>query len=154
MAEYWELRPAQPAEADDLTALVLRSLAHWGHDVNVPDLLERVAVEDAVTPEYVRENEAWVLEGADGVAGFHGLKPVDDDLDLTYMFLEPLLIGRGLGSRMWAHALERARATDGPRLRIVSDPEAIGFYAAMGAHLERRVEVAPGFALGLMWFEL
>jgi hypothetical protein len=89
VAEYWELRPAQPAEADDLTALVLRSLAHWGHDVNVPDLLERVAVEDAVTPEYVRENEAWVLEGAEGIAGFHGLKPVDDDLDLTYMFLEP-----------------------------------------------------------------
>ncbi len=92
--------------------------------------------------------------GSSAPAGFYGLEQVDDDLDLTYLFLEPSLIGRGLGSRMWAHALERARATGRPRLRIVSDPEAIGFYAAMGARLERRVEVAPGFALGLMWFEL
>jgi len=28
------------------------------------------------------------------------------------------------------------------------------FCAAMGARLERDVEVSPGFSLGLMWFEL
>lgn len=149
------LRPARPEEADELTALMLRSLGHWGHDVAFPELVARVAEEDAVTPDLVRRGEFWCLDAGPGATvGFYGLVPREDDVDLTYMFLEPARVGHGHGRRLWEHAVERARATGRPRLRIVSDPRAVGFYAAMGARLERRVEVADGFALGLMWLDL
>lgn len=134
---------------------MLRSLAHWGHDIAFPDLVASVAEQDAVTPDYVRRGEVWCLDDAGGdTVGFYGILPREDDVDLTYMFLAPTAIGRGNGRRLWAHAVGRARATGRPRLRIVSDPEAVAFYTAMGARLERRIEVADGFALGLMWRDL
>ena len=149
------LRPARSGEVGDLTSLMLRSLAHWGHDIAFPDLVDDLAREHAVTVDYVRRGEVWCLEDADtGVVGFYGLEPREDDVDLTYMFLDPGSIGQGHGRRLWTHAVQRARALDRPRLRILSDPQAIGFYAAMGARLERRVDVADGFALGLMWVDL
>lgn len=37
---------------------------------------------------------------------------------------------------------------------IMSDPDARGFYEAMGAALDAEVEVSPGFVLGKYWFEL
>lgn len=149
------LRPARPEEVDDLTALMLRSLAHWGHDVAFPDLVADLEEEHPVTADYLRRGEVWCLEDPGStVLGFYGIEPREDDVDLTYMFLEPGAIGRGLGRGLWAHAVERARTMDRSRMRILSDPEAVDFYAAMGARLERRVEVADGFALGLMWVDL
>lgn len=148
------LRPALPDEGDALTALMVRSVGHWGHGDTHPELVARLAAEEAVTADYVRRGEVWVLEDGDAVVGFYGLLPREDDVDLTYMFLEPRSIGRGHGRRLWTHAVQRARAMDRPRMRILSDPGAVEFYAAMGARLERRVEVADGFALGLMWVDL
>ena len=40
------------------------------------------------------------------------------------------------------------------RMLIMADPSAVGFYQAMGATLERHQEIAPGFPLGVYWYEL
>jgi GNAT superfamily N-acetyltransferase len=153
--EDWTIRVARPEETGDLTALMGRALAHWGHDVRFPDLVARALEEDAVTPAYLRDGEVWVLVDEGGATrGFHALTPRRDDVDLTHMMLEPAVIGAGCGRLLWDHAVGRARDSGRPRMRILSDPEAVGFYTAMGAWLERRVEVADGFVLGVMWFDL
>lgn len=150
-----ELRPASADEADELTGLMVSSVGHWGHDVNFPALVADLAENNAVTPNYMERGEVWVLVDDLGeTIGFYGLVPREEDVDLTYMFLEPNTIGGGFGRRLWLHAVTRARSMLLPRMRIMSDPGAIGFYSAMGAQLERRIEVVPGFALGLMWFDL
>lgn len=150
-----DFRPADPAEADVLWALTLRSLGHWGHPENFPELIAQMSAEDAITDAYIRDNDTWVLASADGApVGYYGLKPIDDGIDLTYMFLEPEAIGGGLGRRMWDHAVARARTSGKERMRIISDPMSIGFYATMGAELERKVALAPDFELGVMWLPL
>ncbi len=150
-----DFRPAEPAEADELWALTLRSLDHWGHPTNHPDLIAQMSAEDAIDAAYIRENDTWVLASGDGTTvGYYGLKPIEAAIDLTYMFLEPDAIGGGLGRRMWDHAVARARNSGNDRMRIISDPMAIGFYQAMGAELERTVALAPGFELGVMWLPL
>jgi hypothetical protein len=69
------------------------------------------------------------------------------------MFQRVELIGKGYGRLMWDHAVEQASAME-DRLLIKSDPEAVGFYSAMGASLERTQEVAPGFMIGVFWYSL
>jgi len=36
----------------------------------------------------------------------------------------------------------------------MADPGAVGFYQAMGAILERHQEMAPGFSVGVYWYNL
>ncbi len=145
------MRDADPSEADSLTELFVRSLGHWGHPENFPALVEQVIAEDRVTSDYVEHNVVRVLVDDEATVGFYGLEYHDEYDELKYMFLEPEYIGRGNGRRLWDDVV--ARVEPSRPLRIVSDPMAKDFYAAMGARLEREIEVAPGFVLGLMWFE-
>jgi GNAT superfamily N-acetyltransferase len=147
------MRAAGPTEADDLTALLGRSIGHWGHPENFPDRVAELVSNDRVTPEFIDNCIVRVLDDDGAVAGFYGLERHVEFLDLKYMFLEPQYIGGGNGRVLWNDALAHAEHPSG-RMRIVSDPMAKDFYRVMGAELEKEIEVAPGFSLGLMWFDL
>lgn len=147
------MRDADPNEADDLTALFLRSIGHWGHPENFPELVADLVANDRVTREFIEDCTVRVLEDDGSVAGFYGLEQHDEFVDLKYMFLEPSYIGGGNGRALWDDAVAHAEHPSG-RMRIVSDPMAKDFYRAMGSSLEKEVDVAPGFSLGLMWFDL
>lgn len=124
------LRCARPAEAPQLTALALRSKAHWGYNAA---FLEACVGPLTVTPARIRTSPVFVAQADQQVVGFYGLAPLGDDADLAYLFVEPAMIGRGLGGRLWRHAIETARSLGFRRLRIESDPYAEAFYRAMGA---------------------
>lgn len=146
-------RPADPSEAPLLGRMVLDGVRHWGHDVNHPEAFAGLRDHGLPTADYVATEPAYVLEDEAGVIGFYGLVVEDDFVDLRYMFLEPDRIGGGYGRRLWQHAVREA-AKHRSRLRIMSDPGAVGFYAAMGAEREGEIEVSPGFRLTRFWYPL
>jgi GNAT superfamily N-acetyltransferase len=75
---------------------------------------------------------AAAAEGAP-VLGFYALSGAGATRELEHFWILPSYIGRGVGARMFYHAVERLRA-DGTRvLRIASDPHAEESYLAMGA---------------------
>ena len=131
------IRPARPGEAGALTALVLRSKAHWGYG---PDFMARVRPLLTVTPEMVAKRPVVVLEDGALVAGLYALSevddgPADDDgatAELDLLFVDPGHLGRGHGARLFAHASAAARAAGAARLVVESDPNAVGFYERMG----------------------
>jgi GNAT superfamily N-acetyltransferase len=96
-------------------------------------------------------------EGGD-VAGFFGLVLEDEWVELLRFFLTVDRIGAGYGRELWEQALATANELREHRskIRIISDPGAIGFYERFGCALERRIVIddASGFALGLMWYDL
>jgi predicted N-acetyltransferase YhbS len=65
-------------------------------------------------------------------------------------------IGRGVGKRLWQHALGTARGLGCREIVLQSDPHAEGFYLAMGAHRagESESTVTPGRMLPLLRFQL
>jgi GNAT superfamily N-acetyltransferase len=146
-------RPARADEASQLGGLVMAGVRHWGHDVSFPEPVADLEANHLPTPEYVEESPVFVLEEDDRRVGFYGLRVHDDFVDLVYMFVDPDRIGGGLGRVLWDHAITEA-SQHGSRMRILSDPGAVGFYAAMGAELEKDIEVSPGFRLGLFWYPL
>jgi GNAT superfamily N-acetyltransferase len=148
-----ELRPARPEEADLLGRMVLAGVAHWGHDVNFPEAFEGLRRSGLPDVAFVAAHRVDVLDDGDEIVGFYSLVVGDGHVELVHMFLAVERIGTGCGRRLWDRAVKRARGL-GPTLLIMADPAAKGFYAAMGAELEDDVEVAPGFALGRMWYDL
>ena len=77
-------------------------------------------------------HEVWVLD-LDGVAvGWHRVTGHGDRAELEDLWLEPPVIGSGLGRVLFQHALGIAAALGATHLEWDADPYAVGFYRAMG----------------------
>ncbi|HYY57098.1 MAG TPA: GNAT family N-acetyltransferase [Pyrinomonadaceae bacterium] len=147
------IRQANPAEAELLTELALRSKGHWGYDA---DFLRDCRIDLTLTPEYIAASPVFVVEEKGTVAGFYSLDGRGAEVELMHLFVEPSAIGRGFGRLLFRHAVETARALGCERLVIGSDPFALDFYEAMGAHRVGHVAsiVRPGRMLPLLHYPL
>lgn len=122
------IRPARSGEADALTALVVRSKAHWGYD---EAFMAAVAADLQFTEEELADSDVLVAERDGAIAG---MVAVDDrDARLGWLFVDPAAIGTGVGGALLRAALARAAARGIGALEIDSDPNAEAFYRAHGA---------------------
>lgn len=138
-----EVRAARRDEAGLLTELALRSKAHWGYGRR---LLDTWRADLTIAPEYITAHRVIVAQAGGRVLGFCAVSGKPPEGELDHMWVDPDAIGRGVGRRLWEHALEAARAAGCTALRIEAEPHAEGFYLAMGA---RRIgEVASESVAG------
>ena len=141
-----KIRPARSGEAERLTALCLRSKAHWGYDVEFMRLSARTLV--------VREDDiavGRVLVAADAADRPIGVACVIDEaegesrvVDLADMFVDPPAIGSGAGRALFEASVDLARRLGAATMTILADPNAAPFYERMGA---RFVGMAPSDAI-------
>jgi len=125
------IRPARPYEAALLTALCRRSKAHWGNDAA---FMAACAAELTVTAERIAAGMTFVREADGAVAGMYSLDPMDDParIELDLLYVDPDAIGSGHGRALMEHAKAEARRQGARLLVVQADPNAAGFYAAMG----------------------
>jgi GNAT superfamily N-acetyltransferase len=135
------IRAARPDEAEALSELTFRSKAYWGYDeafmTACRDTLTIPAAQVEARRTAVAEQDGRIL----------GMVTVDGDPPegaMGMLFVEPDAIGRGVGRRLFEHALATARAIGFTRLKIDADPNAEPFYLAMGA---RRIGAIPSDAI-------
>ena len=133
------IRAAAPAESRFLSDLAMRSKAHWGYS---RDFLEACRGPLTVTEAFVRECAVFVLEHERRIAGFYGLLKQGQDVALEFMFVEPDVIGKGIGRQLWQHAIGSAHRLRARYLLVDADPNAEQFYVEMGA--ERIGDVQSG----------
>ncbi|MFE0805873.1 GNAT family N-acetyltransferase [Streptomyces sp. NPDC058794] len=124
------IRPARASEAELLGELALRSKAHWGYDAG---FLEACREELTVRADEVARRRALVADAGGRVLGFTTLEGEPPVGVLGMMFVEPRVIGRGVGRRLFAHTVAAGRDLGFTRLTIDADPNAEPFYRAMGA---------------------
>jgi len=146
------LRPALPREAERISALAIRSKAHWGYS---PEQMQVFSGELTLRPDELVPRNTHVLMEGDALLGFYTL--VDDESDngpeLEHLFLDPSVLKQGLGTRLLRHAQGLARARRFSRIRVQSDPNAAGFYRALNyRHLRDVPSSIPGRSIPI--FEL
>lgn len=124
------IRPARAGEAQTLGALAMRSKAHWGYS---EEFLEVVRPMLTFAETDLASSPVYVLEAAGEPAGMYRLSGSPPEGELDDLWLDPRLIGLGAGRRLFEHALQTAAELGFDSLRIESDPNAEGFYLAMGA---------------------
>jgi len=123
------IRRAAPSESAALTALAVRSKAHWGYDA----AFMQAALSDLEIPaQIIARAEAHVAERDGAVVGVYVLT-VDSGAELRDLWIDPSSIGAGVGTALWRHMLATARARGIRTVALTSDPHAEGFYARMGA---------------------
>jgi len=144
------VRGARAGEAAALTALAVRSKAHWGYD-------------DA----FMRSSQASLTVGdADIAAGrvlvaerdhlVFGLARVEPDGELGLLFVDPLALNRGVGRALFDAAAALARRLGARRMAILADPNAALFYERMGARFVSHApsDAIPGRTLPLYEYDL
>jgi GNAT superfamily N-acetyltransferase len=147
------IRRALPADAERLTEIARAAKAHWGYPAA---WLEAWAPVLRITPEYAERQLVDVGAWDHEMVAFYALEPRADYWSLEHFWVDPRWHGRGVGRRMFGHALERIRAIRPGLMVIEADPYAAGFYARMGARQTRTIPApadgAPGRTLPV--FEL
>jgi ribosomal protein S18 acetylase RimI-like enzyme len=125
------IRPARPAEAARLTAIAFASKRDWGYPAK---WLAAWAPRLTVTSAYIREHAVFVARAGRRLRGFYALVETPKYWELDHFWIHPDAIGQGIGRRLFTHARAYVDRR-GPRvLRIIADPNAVGFYQRMGAH--------------------
>lgn len=146
------LRRAIGADAAALTLLAVASKAAWGYD---SAFMHRAGPALRVTAQYVENNPVYVLEQAGATVGFFGFIASEGTAELNDFWIDPPFIGRGMGRRLWAHAVAVARDLRYTAFTIHSDPNAEKFYLHMGA-IRTGTRIAPetGRALPLLYYRV
>jgi GNAT superfamily N-acetyltransferase len=126
-----QLRDIRHNELSSLDELCLRSKAVWGYD---DAFMAACRTELTLHPDELRTTHLQVAERDAIVAGLVQLKVVGRDADLMKLFVEPALLGSGVGRLLFVWATARARCLGAVRMNIEADPGAVPFYQRMGAH--------------------
>ena len=147
------IRRARLSEADALTALAVRSKAHWGYDAA---FMARCHEALAAKPDNMKRYPYYVAERAGTVVGFYGFEPEDGQVGLALFFVAPEAIGSGVGRALMDHAKETARREGHDELIAIADPNAAAFYERMGGRPAGSVpsEVDPARPLPVLRFPL
>ena len=111
--------------------IAFNSKAYWGYDAA---FMESCRQELTVTDEMAKGDFCYVIEERKKLAGFYFLSELQrDGLEMELFFIEPAFIGKGLGGKLFKHAVALAKAKNFKYLEIQADPFAQPFYEKMGA---------------------
>lgn len=124
------IRPALPGEAAALSALAVRSKAHWGYD---EAFLDACRDELATTADECDGIHVQVAERDGAPIGYYKLAGQPPVGELADLFIDPPAIGSGAGARLLRHAIELGRSLSLHILTIDADPNAEAFYRRAGA---------------------
>jgi GNAT superfamily N-acetyltransferase len=126
-------RRARGDEVASIRELIVRSMGHWEHP---PGYLEEARELMDLSAADLARDEAWVVLANGDVAGFYRLSRAESSAaEIEEFHLDPPMIGRGIGRRMFAHACDRARAIGARRVIWSTDANALGFYDRMGGEI-------------------
>jgi GNAT superfamily N-acetyltransferase len=150
------IRAARPEEAEALTALIMRSKAHWGYET---PLLDAWRAGLALTPEFIASHYTFCAEDAatNAILGVASLfPPSDGEVYLEHLFVEPVAMGKGVGTTLWRHAVVWAKEQGAQAITLGADPNAKLFYERMGAVVVGWLDadIVPGRRQPEMRYEL
>lgn len=148
------VRPARVGEGGSLSALCLRSKAHWGYDA---EFMKLSAAALSISEADIAAGRVLVAFDASGrTIGVAGVVPNGETADLDVMFVDPPAIGGGAGRVLFEAAASLASGLGARRMTILADPNAAPFYERMGARFLRNApsDAIPGRTLPLYEYDL
>ena len=137
-----------------LTALCVRSKAHWGYDA---EFMRQSAQSLRVSSADIALGRVLVaVDGKDRAIGVASVIPDGESADLDLFFVDPAFMGHGVGRALFKAAVQTAYTFMAKTLTILADPNAAAFYERMGARFLRNApsDAIPGRSLPLYEYDL
>jgi ribosomal protein S18 acetylase RimI-like enzyme len=125
------IRPVNPQEAVELTKIALAAKRHWGYPEHWIEIWTPQLTYNA---EYFEKNESWTAIVDIRPVAFYTLLDKDGIAWIENLWVMPEYISKGVGKRLFLHAVEIARQRKYKTLQLEADPNALGFYEKLGMH--------------------
>ncbi|NRN30160.1 GNAT family N-acetyltransferase [Photorhabdus heterorhabditis] len=124
------IRLAKTTEQITLEALQLRASLMWEDDRELllanPHMIE-------LPTEYIAAGYIYIAEQAGVILGFSVVLPQSDgNSELDGLFVEPAFWHQGIGKQLVQTVLNNLHTKGGTSLRVLANPQAEGFYIALG----------------------
>ena len=113
-----------------LTSLAHAAKRHWGYPES---WIEAWTGQLTISPDSIVTRPTIVAWSGNRVVGFYQLAPVGRSLRLDHLWVHPNSMRQGVGTVLFNDACRRGGALGWADLRIVSEPQATGFYERQGA---------------------
>ena len=127
------IRAARADDAAGLTQIAVRAIKHDGYDdVAISRFMPGLKVNLAL----IAAGLVFVAEDEQGVPlGYVVLRPTGMGglILLEGIFVDPVCSRGGVGTRLFAVAVEHARKMAGSVILVYSSPNSVGFYTRLGA---------------------
>jgi len=137
-----EIRAAAVEESAILQRLARASKAHWGYSARYMKLWN---FDRTITPEFVEAHPTFCAVSTSQIQGFYALTDEDGFKKLKHMWVHPQHLGAGVSEKLLHHALSLVGRLGAPRMKVVAEPHAEGFYRRMGG---RRIAKKYSLRLG------
>jgi GNAT superfamily N-acetyltransferase len=125
-----QITRAKAEDAETLTEIAFAAKRHWGYPERWIQTWREILT---MRSEFIAANVAYCAMEDDRAVGFYLLTTESEGLHLDHLWIMPSAMGRGIGRRLFEHAVEQAGALGFSAIRIEADPNAEGFYRRMGA---------------------
>jgi GNAT superfamily N-acetyltransferase len=133
------IRGSSFAEGDLLREIAIAAKSYWGYDT---EWVREWAEGGDFSSQALAQREVYVAEVGGAPAGWAASIPKGEVWWLEDLWVAPEWIGKGIGTRLWRHAAERAQRQGARRLEWEAEPNAIGFYEKMGGRYLRDSEAS------------
>ena len=123
------IAPAREQDLCQASELCLRSKAHWGYDEAFIDACRE---ELTLTPLDLANGQVALARVDAEMVGVAHLRIEDERAHLDKLFIDPSMIGRGIGNQMFDWVREQSALAGAQEIHVTSDPQAVGFYEKLG----------------------
>lgn len=127
-----EIIRAVPAHAAALTAIAIAAKQHWGYPAHWMAEWQPLL---ALTPAWIEQHPVYVAVLDQEPQGWYGVIDEPPEFLLEHLWVTPAAMGRGVGGRLFQHAVTLGQTLGAKVMTIEADPHALGFYVHMGAVL-------------------
>jgi GNAT superfamily N-acetyltransferase len=124
------LQNATPDQAALLTSIAHAAKRHWGYPES---WIQSWSTQLTISPESIATRPTVVACVEGQVVGFHQLCTLGRTLRLDHLWIHPDFMRQGVGTVLFQDACRRGAGMGWSELKIVSDPNAAGFYERQGA---------------------
>jgi GNAT superfamily N-acetyltransferase len=117
-------------DAEFLTQISLAAKAFWQYPESWLNLWKDALT---ITPEFITANQVFLAESEERTVGFYALILNGEVAWLEHLWVLPDFTGLGIGQKLLADAVQKAKLLGAASIEIESDPNAEGFYRKQGA---------------------
>lgn len=120
-----------------MRGIAIAAKSHWGYDL---ERVQQWAAMGDFSADGLCEKEVYLAEAEGRAVAWAALIPRGELVLLVDLWVEPEWIGKGIGSLLFRHTVERAIRLGGKQLEWEAEPHAVGFYEKLGGRYLRDSE--------------
>lgn len=125
-----KIRQAKIGDSETLSQIAFTAKSFWNYPESWLNLWKDALT---ITPEFIEKHKVYLAESDGKILGFYALILDGEKVQLEHLWISPEHIGGGIGKKLMADAIEKAKSLGAVFVEIEAEPNAEGFYQKQGA---------------------